>query len=54
MQHPLMRLKSKRESRGALNLKFLKYFSSKENYKYINTYYNAMVSWYNNEKHNFL
>ena len=39
---------------GALNLKFLKYFSSKYNFKYINIYYNAMVSWDNNEKHNFL
>ena len=39
---------------GARNLKFLKYFSSKYNFKYINIYYNAMVSWDNNEKHNFL
>ena len=34
---------------GALNLKFLKYFSSKYNFKYINIYHNAMVSWDNNE-----
>ena len=39
---------------GALNLKFLKYFLSKYNFKYINIYYNAMVSWDNIEKNNFL
>ena len=34
---------------GALNLKFLKYFSSKYNFKYINIYHNALVSWDNNK-----